>query len=462
MDVAARIESVGTRWIVGLGLACVAIGLLAGVNPEYGFLAAVGIGFTAVVIMDLTLGYVLFTGLTFLDVLSGSGSFSATKVIGLLLFVSWLARVSTRRLASFTAENPALAIAVIAMIGWCALSFAWARSPGTALNGALRLGLEMLLLPIAFAALRKREHVMWVITAFIVGALISSAYGFLYPAATTNQDYGRLTGLNGDANGEATVLAAAIPLLITMVAVGMRSPRMKVAGIFGVIVLFAGLVNTLSREGLLSLAAAMVVAVIFGGRWRARAATLLVIGVAATVGYYFVLAPLSARHRVTMSDTSGRSSIWLVAGRVIQAHPVLGVGQDNFILVERDYINRPGAITSARYIVDTPKLTHNTYLEALTDLGIPGLLTLLAVLGCSIAATVRAAWIFERLGDRQMELISRAVVLSQAAVLTSAFFVSAVYAKYLWILLALCPVLLSLARRAAKSRDVDAGQAARS
>jgi len=220
--------------------------------------------------------------------------------------------------------------------------------------------------------------------------------------------------------------------------------------------LFAGLVNTLSREGLVALAAVLVVGVLFGGRWRARAATLLVIGLAATAGYYLVLAPLAARQRVTMADTSGRSTIWTVAWRVIKAHPVLGVGTDNFILVEGRYVNQPGAIAAANYIVARPKLTHNTYLEALTDLGIPGLLTLLAVLGCSIGAAVKATRIFERLGDRDMELMSRAVVLGLVAVLTSDFFVSSAYAKFLWILLALCPALLALARRQASSRDREA------
>jgi O-antigen ligase len=454
-----RFGGVDPRWLGGLALACIATGLLAGINPGYGLLAAAGIMFAAIVIRDLTLGFVLFTGLTFLDVLSSTGSFSATKVIGLVLFVSWLARVTTRRTASLAAENPGLVVALVAMLGWVTLSFTWAASSSTALNGALRLALEMLLLPIAFAAVRTREHVTWVIAAFVIGALVSSVYGFVHPTAQTNQDFGRLTGLNGDANGEATVLSAAIPLLIGMMGTVMRSPRWRAAALIGLAVLFAGLVNTLSREGLLSLAVAMIVGVIFGGRWRRRAAMLLVIGVTATVGYYFVLAPLSARHRVTMSDTSGRSSIWKVAGRVIAAHPLLGVGQDNFTLVEHNYINRPGAITYAQYIINTPKLTHNTYLEALTDTGIPGLLALLAVLGCSIGAAVRATWIFERLGDRDMELISRTVVLAVVAVLTSDFFVASVYAKYLWILLALCPVLLGIARRAAAPRDLGASAA---
>ena len=212
------------------------------------------------------------------------------------------------------------------------------------------------------------------------------------------------------------------------------------------IILFAGLVSTLSREGLVALAAVMIGAVVFGGRWRRRAVVLLVIGIGATVGYFFVLAPLAARQRVTMADTSGRSSIWTVAWRVVEAHPVLGVGNDNFILVEGRYLNRPGAVL-ATYIVETPKVVHNAYLEALVDLGVPGVLTLLAVLLGSVGAGIRAAWMFERLGDRQMELLSRSVVLAIIAVLTAAVFVSSEYGRYLWLLLAVCPPLLAIARR---------------
>ena len=153
----------------------------------------------------------------------------------------------------------------------------------------------------------------------------------------------------------------------------------------------------------MALAAVLVGAVVFGGRWRRQAAILLAVGVSATVGYFVVLAPLAARQRVTMADTSGRSSIWTVAWRVVEAHPVLGVGNDNFILVEDRYVNQPGAIL-ANYIIVTPKVVHDAYLEALADLGVPGLLTLLAVLAGSVGAGIRAAWMFERLGDRQMEL----------------------------------------------------------
>jgi O-antigen ligase len=455
MQASQRIGLPSPLWLAGLTAGCIAIGLLAGVNPQYGIFGALGLMFAVVTIQDVTLGFVLFTVASFLDLASSSGSFSGTKAIGLVLFVSWIARAGTRRardLGVFIAENPVLTTALLGLLSWAVMSYIWAASPSTALSGAERYALVMTLFPIAFSAVRERQHVVWVLTAFVAGAVISGLYGIVSPTAATAYDAGRLTGTTGDANGEATVLAAAIPLLIGMAAVIRYSARMKLAALVALFILFASLVVTLSREGLLSLAAVLVGAVVFGGRWRRQAAVLLVIGATATVGYYTVLAPTASLQRVTSGDTSGRSSLWTVALRVIKANPVLGVGNDNFILVENQYINQPGTV-EAFYIVTSPKVTHNTFLEVTADLGFPGLVFLLVILAWSIASAVKAARIFERIGDEQMEMMSRAVVLAIAAVLTSEFFVAEPYARYLWIPLAMGPVLQRLALRAEAAKS---------
>jgi putative inorganic carbon (hco3(-)) transporter len=454
---AARPRLAVNPWLLGCFAVCIIIGVLSGVDPEYGILGALGLLFAVVAIRDVTLGFVLFTVASFVDELSGTGQFSGTKVIGLVVFLSWLARSGTRRgtdVGAFVSENPMLTASLVAMLAWAALSVTWATSRSAALSGALTYALVLLLVPLAYSAIQKREHAIWVVTAFVVGALLSSVYGLVASTATSGLDAGRSTGLIGESNAEATILAASIPLLISLMGVVRNSARLKLAAAVGVVVLFAGLVTTLSREGLVSLAAVMVGAVIFGGRWRRTAAVLLVIGVTATIGYYFVLAPASSVQRVTMTNTEGRSSLWTVALRVFEAHPVLGVGNNNFPVVENHYINRPGAI-QAFYVVTAPHVAHNTFLEAAADLGIPGVLTLLAVLTFSIRAVVRATRLYEQLGDRQMELISRAVFLAVAAVLASDFFVSGDYAKYQWLLLALCPALLGLARRAAAERAAE-------
>ncbi len=438
-------------------IACLGTGVLAGVDPQYALLLALGVPFTAVVFTNLSLGYALFTAVAFLDLLSSSGSFSGTKVVGLILFASWLSYLTMRHHPddrSFVREVPGLVVALVAMLAWAALSFAWAESPGTALGGASRYLLDMLLIPIGFTAMRERRHATWVIAAFVIGATVSCVYGLATTSASGGFG-GRLTGSTGDPNAEAAVFVAAIPLAISLIGSGRLSSAWRATTIIAVILLFLGLLSTVSREGLIAMAAVMIAAVVIGGRWRRKAVVLLLAGIAAGCGYFFVIAPLSSLQRITSSDTSGRATIWTIAWRVIKDHPVLGVGTDNFILVEGKYVNQPGAVI-AFYVVNSPKVAHDMYLEALVDLGIPGLLTMIAVLGYCLGAAIRAAWIFERLGDRQMELMSRAVVWSLVGVLTADFFVSNEYARTLWILLAMCPALLALARRGLERSLVDA------
>src|SRR5262245_63931786 len=56
-----------------------------------------GLAFAALVVANITVGLCLFTVVSFLDILSNiGGSVGITKLIGLLLVLSWFATISTR------------------------------------------------------------------------------------------------------------------------------------------------------------------------------------------------------------------------------------------------------------------------------------------------------------------------------------------------------------------------------
>jgi uncharacterized membrane protein len=65
---------------------------------------------------------------------------------------------------------------------------------------------------------------------------------------------------------------------------------------------------------------------------------------------------------------------------------------------------------------------------------------------------VRAVAIFRERGDHTLEMLGRALVVSLAAILAADFFVSEQYSKQLWLLLAMGPALLSMARAAPSRR----------
>src|SRR5262249_51193924 len=196
---------------------------------------------------------------------------------------------------------------------------------GAAVTSTQRFLLNMLLFPIVVTAVRRREQLIWVLAAFLIGAAISTVYGFVAGASNLGQS-GRLTGGIGDAHEAAAVLVAAFPLAIGLMGALRHRPAMR----FGVaclgLICFAGVINTLSRGGLIALGVMMLASVFMSGRWRGRAVALVLVAAVGAAFYFVAIAPLSSTSRITSGDTSGRSDIWTVGWRMVQAHPVTGVG----------------------------------------------------------------------------------------------------------------------------------------
>jgi O-antigen ligase len=157
--------------------------------------------------------------------------------------------------------------------------------------------------------------------------------------------------------------------------------------------------------------------------------------------------------RLLNSSTSGRSSIWTVGWRMVTANPVIGVGSGNYTIAEPHYLlTAPGLIQDDQFIIDTPYVAHNVYLHILAEMGAIGLFLFLGVLGLSIAAAMRAVRIAEQRNDHMLEALGRALVIALAGMLAADFFVSEQFSKQLWLLLALCPALLSIAQPAPETR----------
>ena len=72
---------------------------------------------------------------------------------------------------------------------------------------------------------------------------------------------------------------------------------------------------------------------------------------------------------------------------------------------------------------------------------------MLAIIAFSIACAARAARLFREQGDVRLEMLTWAFLVATVGVLATDFFQSEQYSKQLWLLLALGPALLGLARR---------------
>jgi O-antigen ligase len=306
--------------------------------------------------------------------------------------------------------------------------------------------LNAFLFIIIFAAVRERKHVPWILGAYVAGAALSALYGFVTtpPQAADN----RVTGTIGDPNELAAVLLPAFILGLALAASIKRAPVVRVAALAAAFVSILGLFLTLSRGGLIALAVALVAAIFVGGRWRPVAALVAVLIALAGVGYFSLFAsPQAKQHVTTISGGAGRSDIWTVGLREFKANPITGVGVGNFQTSSVHYLLAPGQIKRSEFIVDQPKVAHNTYLQVLAELGIPGLALFLTIIVFSLVCAYRAARIFAAKDDIRMELLARATLVSLIGLLSADFFISEMYSKQLWLVLGLCPALLAVARR---------------
>ena len=137
---------------------------------------------------------------------------------------------------------------------------------------------------------------------------------------------------------------------------------------------------------------------------------------------------------------------------IVSARTIQGVGSGNFTTASIHYLLEPGKLVRDDFIVDTPKVAHNTYLQVLAELGIVGFALFMTILLFSFVCAFKAHRVAARAGDRELDIIARATVVALTALFAAYFFVSRDYGKQLWLLLALCPVMLEIARRELQGR----------
>lgn len=453
--------------LLGAGLLFAgAIGLLAVGSPSVAVAAVVGVAFVVIAFRDLALGVVAFTTLTFFARLPGvaGASVSMIKAAGGVLLLAWLVRILNRRRTStfLLSEHPALAGAIVFLGVWAVSSAVWAASAPTALSSGFRLLQGLVLVFVVYSALQEDRHILWFLSAFIVGALLTTLVGLAH--GTTDQvsayaDSSRLAGSIGDANELAALLCPALFFAAFMLGVARGVlTRLALAGASCVFVI--ALLLTGSRGGIVATGLALVATIVFAGPARSRAVVVF-LGVAAFACAYFALLSTPAQlHRLTSFSAgggTGRTDLWSIALAVAQNHPVAGVGAGNFQVVEPGYALSDISLQRFDLVVDTPKVTHNTYLQMLAELGVVGAIAFMAMIAAALTLAIRATRIFAREGRMRMELAARGTVIGTVGMLGAFVFISAQYEKQLWLLLGVSAALTNAARtsRLAFGRDGD-------
>lgn len=433
-------------------LTAAAVGVLISSGSPMGVALLAGLAFAPVALLNLPLAVILWIPLTFVDRLN-----LGPTLVAMMLAGAWIALLpaSWPHIREFARNNAGLLGALGLLVSWIAISVAWADNPDAAAAG-LGTWLITAAVFIAVATLTTTPRlVVMACLAFVAGALLSLAAGLLIGSAgaagITNQIDGRFAGSIGDPNELAAGLVPAMALVTGLAVIGRRSWRWPAIAVIAL--LAAGLGASGSRGGLVA-AAAVTLGAFALARGR-RIQWAIIFGVGMAVAGLWVAATDSEnleRLRTFDDNGTGRSDLWVIAWRMGNDNPVLGVGANNFREVSGEYLLVPGQLDSVDLVVERPLYVHNIYLQQFAETGVVGIALLMAFLAAVLLATFSAVRTFEDLGDRRMAGLARAVLLAQIGALTASTFLSNTYDKRLWVLLAIGVAM----RGVAKAREKQA------
>jgi O-antigen ligase len=280
------------------------------------------------------------------------------------------------------------------------------------------------------------QRLRWAILALIGSYAWASLYVIKEWRAGVAYDSGYRPGyIVGDANYFSTAAIYSIALAFYFMQ-GKRPRWMKIYCAGSLLVILLGVMVCASRGGFLGLCAAAVI-LIWRSQHRVRNFVMLVVLLVPPL----VLLPSSPLQRflhptfTEKGSETAHQEAWKAGGRMVMAHPFMGIGLGSFKPLEPQYAD-PG--------LPEYNMAHNMFVEVAAELGIPALLIFISVFLSS----------FFLLGKiRKTENIPRLVYDASTAfqaglfgVMVAGCFVSAEYQKTTWMGMALIPCLLPLSR----------------
>jgi glycosyltransferase involved in cell wall biosynthesis/O-antigen ligase len=368
----------------------------------------------------------------------------AATVFSLLL--AWFAGAPAIR-ARIRAGAPFLC-AGAALLAWLAATTIWAPDSAAALSQLWKYGISIGIFAALTVAVGSKGGVRLIAAAFVAGAAITALCGlFGISGGPVNSLPGqsRIQGGAGDPNVLAAAVLAAAVLAAGLIP-GTRRPGGRLLLLAAIVVFGLTLAGTESRGGAIAAIAVLLAALLV---MRGRRSAVLGVALAALLAAaaWFLVSPEGFERLTDFNDHgNGRDELWRIAWEMFTAHPLQGVGLQNFIPQAPDYVLHPGALQFIHLIIERPVVVHNIYLQFLAETGVVGLLLFLTLVALSLTASLRAASLFESRGDRATADLCRCLFLAAIALLAAGFFISSGVDYKLWALLGLGPATLFLAR----------------
>src|SRR5256885_7099141 len=396
----------------------VVIGAAMLVAAGTGILAAISVKTAAAVVIGLVAVLaaifrpVLVVLILFLTVYPSTLTLAGISIqrlggpLALLVAVAQLLRGGVRL------RRPTLTLVLLfAYVGLAPASLSWSSSVSSTLDALASLGISLAYMAAVLLVLKDSRDLRAIFWAVTLWSALLGGWWILSYARGESREFNAL----GDPNFFAALQVVAVPLVLVLIATTRgRAARLV---LYAALVLIAGSIPaSLSRGGMVAvILIGVVIAIIpsvylFSSGAQKRKFFLGVAGL--SIVLMAIAGPtLSQRFEQVLNDPSGgagRGDLALAALHGFHDHPLLGMGfwafpPNSFQLLRSTpgvYLDlhlrclAQGSTIRAAGSFCTGQPVHNTYLESLVELGIPGLLLftgILAVTSWSLIQTARLA-----------------------------------------------------------------------
>jgi O-antigen ligase len=380
-----------------------------GDNGPYILLGAfLAIAIAVAILLQWRLGALLLvTALPFESAIDFGPVTSGTKALGLLTFVSLvLALLTDQELFERFVRlwQQPLALAVGAFVLWVSVSILWASDKGDALRATVSF-LAVLGLMVVIGLLERRYLVL-ALAGLAFSAALSVPGGYILPVPEGSDM--AVSGRFGPAGAGPNSYSLNLAIAFFVAYFGVLRRHWRIAYLLAPVFLY-GIFATASRTGLIALGATPLLALLvprLAPRLGLRILPVYVLGAAAIM--VIVLAIPSVGERTlerysTLSQYqseetwSGRWSNWQGALKVIDSHPILGVGAGNYAEAALDYSETVQAHSAkkAAELGDVAGAAHNMILSVASQLGLVGLILFLGILFFAF----KTAWLIAQRSD---------------------------------------------------------------
>jgi len=311
---------------------------------------------------------------------------------------------------------PVLTAALVVFVGWNLLAFWFAIDRQQALFGE-RLqfqGLASILAYVVFLiaawiTVRGPRRQSLLLASVAAGASLVATYALVQRAGLDpiwlTLPHDRVFSTIGQANALAAYLVLVVPLILSLAA-GRRLAA-KVAVVSVVALAVVALAFTLSRGGYLGLAAAAIVLGVLA--WPKRkslmaphwlrlvplAGVVVLVLVLSVPGIQAVAQRFAARALLTADLSEGsiknHLDLWNVGIAIAADHPIVGTGQDTYVLLFGGYRDR--VLSPERAVVMMvfrPESPHNVYLATAAGAGLPALAAYVAIVAAVVGRILGA------------------------------------------------------------------------